>query len=89
MIRKNVIYLYNLLEGLVKLHDRFTFEKVIYADRFMLKNKEKSEAVRNKIVNLRDRKKQLEQSLKSFKEYRKGGDSIDQIIENSISFISN
>ena len=41
-------------------------EKTLYVDRFMMKNKEKSEQISNKVKSLREQIKVLEQSIKEY-----------------------
>jgi hypothetical protein len=72
---------------LKKIHSKFSFEKVIYADRFMNKNKKKSEGVRIKIDALKKKKALLEESISSYKEYQKSI-PLETILGQAVDFLS-
>lgn len=50
----------------IKCHDRFSFDKVIYADMFLYKNMEKANIVREEIDNAKAKIKKINQELQSY-----------------------
>lgn len=53
----------------VKVNTPLKIEPVIYADRFMIENREQSEKLRKLVHSLRDKIKHLESCLESYKNF--------------------
>lgn len=71
---------------LIKNNKRFDFEKLLYADKFLMENRSKDEEINRQISSLRDKQKQYREQLKQYKEYHKGL-SIQEIIQVAQTFI--
>lgn len=71
---------------LVKNYKRFEFEKMIYADKYMLQNRLKDEEMNAQIQGLREKQKEIRQKLKEYNEYYKGL-SLREVIKVTKDFI--
>ncbi len=58
----------------MKCHDFFSFDKVIYADMFLFKNQEKANQVREDIERMKLKLYQINQELKSYKNFGNQGE---------------
>ena len=67
---------------MVKNNKKFEFEKVIYADKFLIKNKNKDRELNEKIEKLREKQKTIKEKLNDFNDYHKGL-SIFEIIKTA------
>lgn len=74
------------LKKLVKNSKRFDFEKVLYADKFLLSKRSKEGENNEQVQQLRDKQKAIRESLKQYKEYYKGMGLIE-IMEVTKGFI--
>ena len=52
-----------------KVNSKLNIEKTIYADRFMIENKEESLRLRNDVQNLRKKIRNLEKCLSEYKNF--------------------
>ncbi len=65
---KRVNYDYKT-RALVKNNKRFDFEKTIYADKFLAQNRSKDREITEQVSGLRERQKEIKESLRKYKEY--------------------
>eukprot|EP00347_Sterkiella_histriomuscorum_P010153 403377401 len=56
----------------IKNNSLFKFDKVIYADMFLFKNRERTEMMRNQIQQTKDKIKQLNENLKIYESFLPG-----------------
>lgn len=70
----------------VKSLNPFIIEPVIYADRFMIKNKEQSEKIRKYVHSLRDKIKSLEKALKEYQSFNGSDSNIARVLDLAASF---
>jgi hypothetical protein len=61
------------LNRVVKCHNYFTFDKVIYADMFLYRNQERANQVRADIERMKANIKQVNEELQSFQSYGNTG----------------
>eukprot|EP00743_Colponemidia_sp_Colp-15_P007033 GILK01007589.1.p1 GENE.GILK01007589.1~~GILK01007589.1.p1 ORF type:complete len:990 (-),score=185.29 GILK01007589.1:398-3367(-) len=73
-------------QSLVKLHDRFTFEKTLFIDRFLESNKAEASLLRERLEALRVEHKELEDAFNRFKDYDGSHASLDDILRKAGSF---
>lgn len=56
-------------QRIVKCHDNFNFDKVIYADMFLYKNHERASQVREEIEKMKAESKRIREEVRSFQSY--------------------
>jgi hypothetical protein len=70
----------------VKVLDPLIIEKTIYADRFILENREQSEKIRKSVKNLRDKIKHLERCLSEYNRFNGSDYNISKVLELAATF---
>ena len=70
----------------VKSLNPFIIEPVLYADRFMIENKDQSEKIRKYVHNLRDKIKMLEKSLQDYQSFNGSDQNIAKVLQLAASF---
>ena len=71
-----------------KINSQMTIEPIIYADRFLLKNKEESSKLRKYVHTLREKVKHLENCLDQYKNFEGSQYNISQILSLASTFFS-
>ncbi|CAG9318443.1 USP28_2 [Blepharisma stoltei] len=75
--------------SLTKNSDAFQFPNSIYTDRFLLKNKELSLSLRERMLNLKKRVVLLEQSIEKFKKFNSNDLRLDVMLQQVAVFLGN
>ena len=71
----------------VKLHSKFTFPKMLFPDRFLMKNKDLSSSLRERELELRRKVSILETHLSQFEQYKDSSLSLEDVLVLTSSFI--
>ena len=71
-----------------KTLERFEFDKVIYPDRFFIKNRKESEKLRRIAKDLRDKCDYLEECINRFKKYRDEPEELSNILGKTMHFLN-
>lgn len=64
----------------VKVNHQMNIEPVVYADRFMIENREHSEKLRKHVQNLRDKIKHLEKCLNEYNHFEGSDYNISKVL---------
>ena len=72
----------------VKVLSPMIIEKTIYADRFMIENRNQIEKIRNLVQNLREKVKLLETSLNEYQKFNGTDMNIQKVLELAALFFS-
>ncbi|CDW85517.1 UNKNOWN [Stylonychia lemnae] len=78
-------------KGAVKNMSQFTFDKVIYADMFLHQNKEKTDQLRQDVIQINDQIKIMRQSIEQYQKYiptnNNGGVSLLDTLGSAFQFL--
>lgn len=77
---------YDPERGLFKLNQAFSFEKEIYADRFLLQNKELVTQKKSILLELKRKREELLRQKEGYMNFSKTGQSMMNILNNAKAF---
>jgi hypothetical protein len=66
---------------------RFNFDKDLYLDRYLISNRTESEKRRVQLTELRRRKRELEEQLRKYADYKGMGVGVDKALGTSAAFL--
>lgn len=70
----------------VKLHSKFTYPKILYPDRFLMKNKALSSSLRQRELELKRKIKILETHLSQFEQYKSSVMPLEDVLKLTSAF---
>jgi ubiquitin carboxyl-terminal hydrolase 25/28 len=76
-------------KGLTKIINPVEFDKVIYVDRFMKENQEKSSAIRAQVRKCKEKIKELEKALEKYKKFGDNKLEIENVLDTTTYFLTN
>jgi len=76
-------------KGVAKIINPVEFDKVIYVDRFMKENQEKSNAIRAQVRKYKSKIKELEKALEKYKRFGETKLEIENVLDATTYFLSN
>eukprot|EP00826_Nyctotherus_ovalis_P004845 TRINITY_DN11076_c0_g1_i21.p1 TRINITY_DN11076_c0_g1~~TRINITY_DN11076_c0_g1_i21.p1 ORF type:complete len:984 (-),score=386.57 TRINITY_DN11076_c0_g1_i21:125-3076(-) len=75
-------------KSITKIINPVEFEKIIYVDRFMKENQEKSSAIRAKVRKFKAKIKELENALEKYKRFGASKLEIENVLDTTTHFLA-